>query len=179
MRSAATEGHLRVWLPTDVEGERRIEDLLVAVRRPQHRHHPLALRDVLAVHLDVDFRGARPVRDRCRPPQHLLDGAGPQRFLLAVALDLLGVRHERLQPDGQRILGGVAAGKRQHKEEELEFVRWQAEVLAVFAGDHRGRQRAPDIVGGVASFLRGEFHRVPEDVGVEVGFVLSAQLYLR
>ena len=88
---------------------------------------------------------------------------------LAIPLDLLGIRDERLQPDGQRVLGGVAAGKREHEEEELEFVCGQAELLAVVTGDHRGRERAPDVVGGIAPLLGGEFHRVPEDRGEELG----------
>ena len=85
------------------------------------------------------------------------------RLVFAVPLDLLRVGDERLQPDGQRVLGGVAAGEREHEEEELEFVGGQAELLAVVTGDDRGRQRAPDVVGGVSPLFGGEFHRVTED----------------
>ena len=49
---------------------------------------------------------------------------GRSGLVLAIPLDLLGVVDERLQPDGQRVLGGVAAGEGQHEEEELEFVCW-------------------------------------------------------
>ena len=85
-----------------------------------------------------------------------------------------GFGDECLQSDGQRVLGGVAAGEGQHEEEELEFVGWQTELLTVVTGDDRGRQRAPDVVGGIASLLRGELHRVVEDRGEEIDFVLLA-----
>ena len=163
VRSAAAERDMRVGLAADVERERRVEDLLVAIRRTQHRHHPLALGDVLTVHFDVDLGAAGPVRHRRRPAQHLLDGAGSHGFVVAVPLDLFGIRDERLQPDGQRVLGGIAAGKREHEEEELEFVCGQAELLTVVTGDDAGRNRAPDVVGRIAPFLGGEFHGVTED----------------
>ncbi len=169
VRSAAAERDMWVGMASDVECERRVEDFLVAIRRTQHRHHPLALGDVLAVHLDVDLGAASPVRDRRRPAQHLLDGAGSHGFVVAVPLDLFGIRDERLQSDGQRVLGGVAAGEREHEEEELEFVCGQAELLTVVAGDDAGRNRAPDVVGGVAPLFGGELHGVSEDRREDVG----------
>ena len=76
---------------------------------------------------------------------------------------------ERLQSDGQGVLGGVASGEGQHKEKELEFVGGQTELLAVFTGDDRGCDRAPDVVGRIASFLGGELHGVAKNRGEELG----------
>ncbi len=97
MRSAAAERHMRVLGAADVEGERVVEHLFVAVGRAQHRDHPLALRNGDAVHLHVDLRAARPERHGRRPPQHLLDRARPDRFIGAVPLDLFRVGDKGLQ----------------------------------------------------------------------------------
>ena len=75
VRSAAAERDVRVLGAADVECERIVEDLFVAVGRAQHRHHPITLRDGDTVDLDVDLGGAGPERDRRRPAQHLFDRA--------------------------------------------------------------------------------------------------------
>ncbi len=163
MWPATAERHVRVLCAADVESERVLEDLFVAVGRAQHRHHPIALRDRDAVHLHVDLRAARPEGDGRRPAQHLFDRAGAYRLVGAVPLDLLGVRHERLQSRRKCVLRGVTARERQHEEEDLELVGWEGQLFTVLVGDHRGSERAPDVIHRIAPLLRGELERVRED----------------
>jgi len=179
VRSAATEGDVRVLGAADVECERVVENVFIAIGRAEHCHHPLTLRNRHAVHLDVDLRAARPERHRRSPAQHLLDGVRPDGFVLPVALDLLGVADEGLKPGGQRVLGGVAAGECDDEEEDLQFVGRDRQLLAVLGGDDRGGQRAPDVVGGIAPLLRGEFGSVGEDLAEQFHRVLRSDGVVR
>ena len=179
MRATAAERHMRIVGPADIEYERIAERLFVAVGRPQHRYDALASRDRDAIHLDVDFGGAGPERDRRRPPQHLFDSTLPHGRVGAIPLDLRGIVDERLEPVGQRILRGVAAGERDHEEEDVEFGGGYRQPLAVLVGDDRGSQHAPDVIGGPAALLGGQFRCIGEDLAeqleVSVGLALGSR----
>ncbi len=90
-----------------------------------------------------------------------------------------GFGDERLQSGGQRVLRRVAAREGEHEEEDLELVGGYRQLLAVLVGDHRGRQRAPDVVDRVAPLLRGEFVGVGEDLAEQFELVLLGQLRVR
>ena len=163
MRPATAERYVRVLCSADVERERVAEHLFVAVGRSQHCDHPIALRDRDAVHLHIDLRAARPERDGRRPAEHLFDRAGAYRLVSAVPLDLPGIRDERLESRRKCVLRGVTAREGQHEEEDLELVGREGQLFAVLVGDHRGSERAPDVIHRIAPLLRGELERVRED----------------
>ena len=179
MRSAAAERDVRVLGAADVERERVVENVFVAVGGAQHRDHAVALGDGDAIHLHVDLRAARPERDGGRPAQHLLDRARSDRLVGAIALDLLRVGDERLKSRGQRVLRGVAAGERDDEEEDLQFIGRNRQLLAVLVGHDRRGQRAPDVIGGVAPLLRGELERIGEYLSEQLHGVLLGSGIIR
>ncbi len=169
MRPATAESHVRVGLTADVESERR-------VRRLPRRGWPNA----------ASTRPGRPsgcagCPFRRRPwrcasnTRRVTPSAAPPRRRSAAPLPARDtarsarVLEERLQSDGQRVLGGVTAGERQHEEENSSSLAGRLNCSPSSPVITAVAKRPPDVVSGVAPLVRGEFHRVPEDRGEEIG----------
>ena len=98
---ALPEGQVRVRVAPDVEGERVVEHVLVAVGARVGEHHPVALGHRLVA--DVVVAGDLPehVVERRDPADDLLDEPGDERRVGGGRLPLVGVLGEDGQPRGR------------------------------------------------------------------------------
>ena len=139
VRAAAAEGDVLVRRAPDVEAERVVEHVLVAVGRDVED-------DDLVAFGDAPGRGSRcravAVRRKCmhrrRPAEHLLDGDGHERRVGAAAGPAgRGGPCSASMPWAMRLRVGLVAGHREQQEEEVELEL--AEPLAVDLGlEERG-----------------------------------------
>ena len=151
VRAAAAERDVRVRVAGDVEHERVVPHLLVAVGRDVPDDDPVARLDLPAADLGVDGRGAAEVQHRRRPAQDLLDrvvDAG-RRGRSCRSSNCSGLREERVHAVRGRVAGGLVARDReqQHEHVELEL----AELLALDLGVE---ELGDDVVARVAARAR-------------------------
>src|SRR5580704_17691603 len=113
---ADAEGDLRIRIAADVELERILEDVFVAIRRRVEQAYRFAGFDLLPADLDIFSGGARKLDDRRRPSHDLLDRRVDQ---LGIALELLPfsrIVDESLQAAGGRVARRLVAG---HDQQEI------------------------------------------------------------
>ena len=133
VRTAAAERDVRVRVARDVEDERVVPHLFVAVGGDVPDDDAVTGLDRPAPDLGVDGRGAAEVQHRRAPAQHLLDRVVDAALgVLLQQLELLRVGHERVHAVRGRVAGGLVARHReqQHEHVELEL----AELLALDLG---------------------------------------------
>ena len=132
--AAAAERDVVVRAALDVEAERLVEDLFVAVGRDVPHHDLVAGLDLLAAQLEVAHRGAAEVHHRASTsggsPRPRRRCSGPGR--LRSFCELVGVVDEGEDAVRGRVAGRLVAGDGEQQAEELELLL--AELVAVDLG---------------------------------------------
>src|SRR5262245_63241426 len=170
---AHAEAEVPVRIAVDAELERRVEDLLVAVRRRVEERERLALADALAAELVVLGGGAREVDDRGHPANDLLDGRGEEVRAALQAAQLARVLDEGEHPAGGGVARGLVAGD--HDDEAPGQHVHLRQGLAVDAGLYDERD---EVVAGVAPLLLDELREVEEELGHRLARRVLARLPL-
>ncbi len=117
----ATEGHVVVGGPPDVERVRIGEDRLVPVGRDVPEDDLVPFGDLLVADHHVGGGCPAEVHDRGDVAQHLLDRGGQERPVGLQALPLLGMVEEGHHGARDEVAGGLVAGHGQQQEEEVEL----------------------------------------------------------
>src|SRR5262245_14996100 len=170
---AHAESEVAVRAAVDPELERRLEDLLVAVRGRVEERERVALADALAAQLVVRRRGAREVDDRRRPAHDLLDGGGQELRPALELAELARVLDEGEHAAARRVAGGLVPGD--HDDQAPgEYVHLR-QGLAVDPGL---REERDQVVGRIALPLLDELREVQEELRHRLAPRLLARLAL-
>ena len=133
VRAAAAERDVLVRRARDVERERVVELLLVAVRRDVPEDDLVAVLDLLTAELVVDASrcggSASPGSPSAASPRRR---AGMRLGVGAQPLELLGVLEQRDEPVRDQVARGLVAGDREQQEEEVDLE--PGELLTVDLG---------------------------------------------
>ena len=146
MRATAAEGHVLVWVSSDIELVRVFKDAIVAVSRCKPRNNLLPLLDQNAVEVNVFGCGSSEVIDRARVTQELLNRPWNQVWSLLQQRQLIWVVDQVVHGVGDCVASGFVSGNNQQQEvgvkvtlAEFDAIRHWAvhqnrnEVGAVFA----------------------------------------------
>ena len=136
---AAAERDVRVGMTGDLEVLGIVaEDFLVAVGRAVEHDDGVALFDALAADFDVGGRGARHVRHRGGPAQHLLDRCRDERGVGDQLGALVRVVDQGQGAQRDEVAGGLVARHQQQEGEVQQIV--VGELFAVDLGAGQNRQ---------------------------------------
>ena len=163
MRPTATEAHVLVRAAEDVELERAVELILVAVRGDVPDADLVAILELLAAQYRVACDVAPEVHDRRRPPHDLVGRRLRARRVVDQQLVLLGEVAERLDAVRDRIACRLVARHRDEQEEQIEV--HLAESVTVDLGVE---QRADDVVARLLAPFHRELVRVHEHLDLRV-----------
>ena len=128
---ADAEAEVRVRVAVDAEGERVLEDVLVAVGRRVEERQRVALADLLAAQLVVARRGAREVVDR-RRPAHDLVGRDLDEIAGSPGAcgNSSGCSRNASRPPRDRVPRGVVPGDHDQEVEREELERRHRPAVA-------------------------------------------------
>ena len=106
---AEAEREMRVRAAIHAEGERVVEDLLVAVRRREIDRHPIPSADLHAAHFAILGCRPREVADRAHPAEDLLHGVAEPIGLVLQLVPRNRMLAERQQRSADRVAGRLVS----------------------------------------------------------------------